>query len=501
MSKPSIEKIITENTSTAITPQDHSMNVNFRPIWNNFFWNISEEECEKLNTAIDILHAEQSIFSEKNELSICQYIDWLIAKIDEKLSKQVDDILHHPKFQSLESSWRSLEYLLNKIENNDYVQIKILNINHDELLEDLRYANDFSQSHLFRLIDENEYGSFGGTPFSAIILSHPIENTPDDLFLLENLTRICACAHAPLLATPSPHFFGLQHYTDLNQIINVQELLSGPQHQKWQQFRQSEEARYLAMILPRTIGREPYNPHHQATQNFIYHENISAPHGQSLLWLAANVAYSGNLIKAFNQFGWLAATRGVEGGGLIQELPVFTFHNEIGETLVHCPTDIALSDRLEKQLSDLGFIGLVYCKNSNYAVFFSGQSAQDTPRYNNHQINANARLGAQLPYIFAISRIAHYLKAIVRDKIGSFNCADQVQNFLNQWLAQYVLLDDSASQQAKARFPLRQAHVEVSDSPGRPGQYKAAVFLRPHFQLDELNVSLQLVTELPAASR
>jgi type VI secretion system protein ImpC len=424
-----------------------------------------------------------------------------LLEIDAQLSAQMDEIIHHQDFKRLEASWRGLAYLLGHIEDPEQVKVRLLNIDMDAALSDLRCAADFDQSQLFRRVYEEEYGSFGGTPFSALIIDQAIEQHPDHLYFLEQLTRIGAAAHTPVIASPAPSFFGMRSFAELTVPMQLSTLFETPAYVKWRAFRQSEDARYLGMVLPHVLGRLPYDRQQQRTQSFDYAEHLCAQDGQDFLWMNASYAYGANLVKAFSQFGWLAAIRGVEGGGLVEGLPIFSSRSREGEIFMQCPTQIAITDRLEKQLSDQGFIGLVYCKNTDYAAFFSGQSVQKARHYHSDLANANSRLSGQLPYVFAISRIAHYLKAIVRDKIGSFSSAESVQRFLNQWLAEYVLLDDHASQEAKARFPLREAQVEVIPAPGLPGQFKAAVFLRPHFQLDELTVSLRLVTELPQTTR
>jgi type VI secretion system protein ImpC len=274
------------------------------------------------------------------------------------------------------------------------------------------------------------------------------------------------------------------------------------EYAKWKSFRESEDSRYVGLTLPRFLGRMPYHPADGATvEGFNYVEDVDGTDHHKYLWCNAAYAFGSKLTAAFEDFGWCAAIRGVEGGGLVEDLPTHTFKTDEGEVALKCPTEIAITDRREKELSDLGFISLVHCKNTDYAAFFGAQSTQKARKYNTDSANANAVLSSQLQYIFAVSRIAHYMKAMMRDKIGSFASASNVEDFLNRWLTQYVLLDDNASQEQKAQFPLREASVQVSEVPGRPGVYRAVSFLRPHFQLDELSVSLRLVAELPQSSK
>jgi type VI secretion system protein ImpC len=270
---------------------------------------------------------------------------------------------------------------------------------------------------------------------------------------------------------------------------------------KWKAFRESEDSRYVGLVLPHVLGRLPYGPDTVTVEAFNFVEDVDGSENGKYLWMNAAYAYGTRLTNAFANYGWLAAIRGVEGGGLVDGLPVHTFKTDDGEIALKCPTEVAITDRSEKLLSDLGFMALVHCKNTDYAAFFGGQSVQKPRVYSTDAANANARLSTQLPYIFAVSRIAHFMKAIMRDKVGSFASRASVEKFLNTWLAQYVLLDDTATQEAKSKYPLREAKVEVVEVPGKPGVYRAAAFLRPHFQLDELTVSLRLVAELPKSSR
>jgi type VI secretion system protein ImpC len=270
------------------------------------------------------------------------------------------------------------------------------------------------------------------------------------------------------------------------------------EYAKWKSFRESDDSRYVALTLPRFLGRLPFDPKEgNTTEGFNYVESVDGTNHDKYLWVNAAYAFGARLTSAFENYGWCAAIRGVEGGGLVEDLPTHTFKTDDGEVALKCPTEIAITDRREKELSDLGFVPLVHCKNTDYAAFFGAQSVQKSKKYDNPAANANAALAAQLQYIFSVCRIAHYLKSMMRDKIGSFASAGNVETFLNSWISQYVLADDSASHEAKAKYPLREASVEVQEVPGRPGTYRAVAFVRPHFQLDELSVSLRLVAELP----
>lgn len=426
-------------------------------------------------------------------------LDLRIAELDQLIGAQLDEILHHPDVQALEASWRGLHHLVRHSETGPHLKLRILSASKADLMRDFRTAADFDQSALFRLVYEEAYGTFGGAPFAALIGDYAFTHSPGDLFLLESLSHIAAAAHAPFIGAASPHLFGLQGFPDLGRTRQFARVFDTVEYARWKAFRESEDARYVGLVLPRVLGRLPYGSDTQPVAAFAYEEEVAgADHGH-FLWCNAVYAYAGRLTVAFARHGWLAAIRGVEGGGLVEDLPVHTFRTGEGDLALKCPTEVALTDRAEKQLSDLGFLALVHCRHTSQAAFFSGSSVQRARVFQHDLANANARLSTQLPYLFAVSRIAHYLKAIMRDKLGTFASRESVETYLNTWLSRYVLLDDSASQEAKAQAPLREARVEVVEVPGRPGAFRAAVFLQPHFQLDELTVSLRLVTDLPTA--
>ncbi|WP_432719739.1 type VI secretion system contractile sheath large subunit [Jeongeupia wiesaeckerbachi] len=428
-------------------------------------------------------------------------IDARIAEIDGLLSEQLNEIMHHESFQKLEASWRGLKYLTSESETSTQLKIKVLNVSKKDLVKDFKASPEFDQSALFKKIYEEEYGTFGGAPYAGLVGDYEFGRHPEDFYLLDELSHVSASAHAPLITAASPGLFGLESFADIGKPRDLAKIFDTVEYAKWKSFRESEDSRYVGMVLPHVLGRMPYGRDTVPVEDFDFEENVDGTDHSKYLWTNAVYGYAARLTDAFAQFGWLAAIRGVEGGGLVEGLPAHTFNTDDGEVALKCPTEVAITDRTEKVLSDLGFISLVHCKNTDYAAFFSGQSVQKAKTYNTDSANANARLSTQLPYIFAVSRIAHYMKSIMRDKIGSFATRQNVQDFLNTWLAQYVLLDDSASQEAKSKYPLREARVDVVEVPGKPGVYRAAAFLRPHFQLDELTISLRLVAELPKAAR
>ncbi|MYN04506.1 type VI secretion system contractile sheath large subunit [Pseudoduganella sp. DS3] len=429
-------------------------------------------------------------------------IDARVAELDRVISAQLSAIMHAPEFQKLESSWTGMHYLVKNSATGTGLKIKMLNATKKELVKDFQGALEFDQSAMFRKVYEEEFGTFGGAPFGALIGDFEITRQPEDMYFIEQMSHVAAAAHAPFISSASPELFGLETYADLGKPRDLSKVFDTVEYAKWKSFRESEDSRYVGLTLPRFLGRLPFNPADGATvEGFNYVEDVDGTDHHKYLWCNAAYAFGVRLTRAFEDFGWCAAIRGVEGGGLVEDLPTHTFKTDEGEVALKCPTEIAITDRREKELSDLGFISLVHCKNTDYAAFFGAQSAQKARKYNTDAANANAVLSAQLQYIFAVSRIAHYMKAMMRDKIGSFAAASNVEDYLNRWLTQYVLLDDNASQEQKAQFPLREASVQVSEVPGRPGVYRAVSFLRPHFQLDELSVSLRLVAELPQSTK
>lgn len=430
--------------------------------------------------------------------NLCATLDSRVAQLDALISEQLSSVMHAPEFQQLESSWRGLHYLCKQTSTSPMLKIKVFNTNKKELVKDFQTAIDFDQSALFKKVYEEEFGTFGGAPFAAIVGDFEIGRQPTDMYLIEQMSHVAAAAHAPFIAGASPELLGLETFTDLGKPRDMAKVFDTVEYAKWKSFRESEDSRYVGLTLPHFLGRLPYNPKDGTTvEGFNYVEDVDGKDHSKYLWVNAAYAFGARLTNAFELYGWCAAIRGVEGGGLVEDLPTHTFKTDDGEIALKCPTEIAITDRREKELSDLGFIPLVHCKNTDYAAFFAAQSVQKPKKYDSNSANANAVLSSQLQYIMATSRIAHYLKAMMRDKIGSFASAGNVQDFLNKWISQYVLLDDGASHEAKAQYPLREASVEVSEVAGRPGVYKAVAFLRPHFQLDELSVSLRLVAELP----
>jgi type VI secretion system protein ImpC len=424
-----------------------------------------------------------------------------IAQIDELLSAQLNEIMHHPDFQRLEGTWRGLFYLLSNTETSVSLKIKVFNVNKKDLLKDLQKASEFDQSALFKKVYEEEFGVFGGAPFGALIGDYEFGKGGQDMELLEKIASVAAAAHAPFVSGASPEMFNLESYTELDQPRDLAKIFDTTEYAKWKSFRQSEDSRYVALTAPRVLIRQPYGMATVPVEAFNYEEQVDGTDHSKYLWANAAWALGTRITQAFALYGWTATIRGVESGGLVEGLPVHNFRTESGDLAMKCPTEVPISDRREKELADLGFVPLVHQKGTDKACFFSVQSAQKPKVYDTPSATANARISAQLPYIFAVSRFAHYLKSIMRDKIGGFASRGEVEQFLNRWISNYVVSNDSAGFTLKAQCPLREARVDVSEIPGKPGCYRAVAFLRPHFQLDELTMSLRLVAELPAPAK
>jgi type VI secretion system protein ImpC len=420
-----------------------------------------------------------------------------IAQIDHLVSLQLNEVMHHPSFQKLEGSWRGLRYLLDSSETSTMLKIRVINVSKKELLKDLQRAAEFDQSAIFKKVYEDEYGIFGGEPFGALIGDYEFTKHPEDIELLEKMSHVAAAAHAPFLTAAGPQLMNMENFADIGQVRDIAKIFDSTEFAKWKSFRDSEDSRYVGLAMPHILMRLPYGRDTKPVEGFDFEEHVDGTDHSKYLWGNAAYALGARLTNAFALYGWCAAIRGVEGGGLVEGLPAHTFRTDEGDVALKCPTEVAITDRREKELADNGFIPLVHCKGTDYAAFFSVQSAQKPKLYNKDAANANARLSTQLPYILAVSRFAHYLKAMMRDKVGSFMSRSQCERFLNDWIRNYTVGDDDASPAIKAKNPLREARVEVVDVPGKPGAYRAVAFLRPHYQLDELSVSLRLVAELP----
>ena len=420
-----------------------------------------------------------------------------IVALDKLISEQVNQVLHNEKFQRLEASWRNVDKL---VAENDLTtsKVRVFNCHRSELERDFRRAPGFDQSVFFKHVYESEYGTLGGSPYTFLVGDMEFGRSPKDIQFLKDISAVAAMAHAPFLASADPGLLDLDSFTELDRPIDVAKIFDTSEMASWNSLRDSPDSRYIALTAPRALVRLPWGPDTAPVEAMDFVEDVEGEDHSKYLWGPSSWALAGQIMKSFSDFGWPSAIRGSETGGKVANLPLHTFPSLSGAKITKCPTETTITDRREKELSDQGIIALCHARNTDYAVIFSGSTVNRPQKYVEEEANANARLSASLPYILACARFAHYLKAIMRDKIGGFTSRDEVQRYLSGWIAQYVTSDDSASHATKARYPLREARVEVQDVPGKPGAYTAVAHLRPHFQLEELTASLRLVAELPS---
>lgn len=432
--------------------------------------------------------------------SVVDMINERVAEIDRLLTDQMNAIMHDPAFQALEASWSGLHDMVYGTETGTHLKLRLLNVSKKDLLKDLESAVDHDMSVLFKKVYEDEYGTFGGHPYSVLIGDYSFGRHPQDIALLERVSRVAAAAHAPFIAAAAPSLFDIKSYTDLGVTRDLSKVFESAELATWRSFRESEDSRYVSLVLPSYAARLPYGAKTKPIESFNFEEDVDGTDHSKYLW--ANSAYQLGLriTDAFAKYSWATAIRGVEGGGKVDGIAAHAYKTSEGDVALKCPTEVTITDRREKELSDLGFISLVNSKGSNYAAFFGGQTVNKPTLYNKDAANANAQLSARLPFVLAASRFAHYIKVIMRDKVGSFQTRTDIEDYLNNWIADYVLINPSASQAQKARYPLGEARVDVTEVPGKPGAYRATCFLKPHFQMEELTASIRLVADLPEAA-
>lgn len=428
-------------------------------------------------------------------------IQHMIAEIDRKLSAQINKILHHEEFQKLEGAWRGLHYLVNNTETDELLKIRFMNISKRDLGRTLkRYKGvAWDQSPIFKRIYEEEYGQFGGEPIGCIVGDYHFDHSPQDVELLGEMAKIGAAAHCPFISGASPSVMQMDSWQELSNPRDLTKIFSNTEYAAWRSLRESDDARYLGLTMPRFLARLPYGARTNPVDEFDFEEEVDGANHDRYAWANSAYAMAANINRSFKEYGWCTSIRGVESGGAVDGLPAHTFPTDDGGVDMKCPTEIAISDRREAELAKNGFMPLVHRKNSDFAAFIGAQSLQKPEEYDDPDATANARLAARLPYLFACCRFAHYLKCIVRDKVGSFTDRDNMERWLNNWIMNYVDGDPvNSSQETKARKPLAAAEVQVTEIPDNPGYYAAKFFLRPHYQLEGLTVSLRLVSKLPS---
>ncbi len=432
---------------------------------------------------------------------VTQSINAMIAAIDEKLSAQINQILHNAEFQKLEGAWRGLHYMVNNTESDEHLKIRVMDISKQELGKTLKRFKGaaWDQSPLFKKVYEEEYGQFGGEPFGAIVGDYHFDQSPPDVELLGEMAKIAASAHAPFITGAGPSLMQMESWQELANPRDLTKIFSTPEYAGWRSLRESDDSKYLGMCMPRFLARTPYGAKTNPVEAFDFEEDTAGADHSKYAWANAAYAMATNINRSYKQYGWGSRIRGIESGGAVENLPLHTFPTDDGGVDQKCPTEIAISDRREAELSKAGLLSLIHRKNSDFAAFIGSQSLNKPAEYDDPDATANANLAARLPYLFACNRFAHYLKCIVRDKIGSFKEKDEMQRWLNAWIMNYVDGDPvNSSETTKAQKPLAAAEVVVEEIEGNPGYYSSKFFLRPHYQLEGLTVSLRLVSKLPS---
>jgi type VI secretion system protein ImpC len=481
-------------TSAQVSEFDVLLNKQFNPQ--------TDTAKREVEGAVRTLAQQALVSTQLISTDVLQSIEAMIAEIDKKLSEQINVIMHHPDFQQLESAWRGLHYLVSNSETDEMLKIRVLNVSKKDLHKTLKRfkGTAWDQSPTFKKLYEEEYGTLGGEPFGCLVGDYYFDHGPRDVEFLGEMAKIAAAAHAPFLAAAAPTVFQMESWQELSNPRDLTKIFQIPEYAGWRSLRDSDDARYIGLAMPRFLARRPYGAKTNPVEEFDFEEDANGPDAKKYTWANSAYAMAVNINRSFTAYGWCSRIRGIESGGAVEGLPTHTFPTDDGGVDMRCPTEIAISDRRETELAKNGFMPLVYKKNTDFAAFIGAQSLHKPAQYDDPDATSNATLAARLPYLFATCRFAHYLKCIVRDKIGSFKEADDMQRWLQNWIVQYVDGDPAhSSEGTKARKPLAAAEVTVEPVEGNPGYYASKFFLRPHYQLEGLTVSLRLVAKLPSA--
>ncbi|WP_295527062.1 type VI secretion system contractile sheath large subunit [uncultured Pseudacidovorax sp.] len=462
----------------------------------------SDEAKSAVETAVLTLAQQALSNTALIGKDVTQSIQAMIAAIDAKLTEQINKIIHHPDYQKLESAWRGLHYMVNNTETDENLKIRVMDVSKQDLAKTLKKFKGaaWDQSPMFKKVYEEEYGQFGGEPFGAIVGDYHFDHTPPDVELLGEMAKIAAAAHAPFITGANPSLMQMGSWQELANPRDLTKIFSTPEYAGWRTLRESDDSRYLGLCMPRFLARTPYGANTNPVEEFDFEEDTAGADHNKYAWANAAYAMATNINRSYKEYGWGSRIRGIESGGAVENLPLHTFPSDDGGVDQKCPTEIAISDRREAELSKAGLLSMIHRKNSDFAAFIGAQSLHKPAEYDDPDASANANLAARLPYLFACNRFAHYLKCIVRDKIGGFKEKDDMQRWLNNWIMNYVDGDPAnSSESTKARKPLSAAEVIVEEVEGNPGYYTSKFFLRPHYQLEGLTVSLRLVSKLPSA--
>ena len=461
---------------------------------------------DRARELLEVLTREAMTGTVTFDKDVTRTINQAIARLDQVMSKQLSAVMHHPAFQKLEGTWRGLNYLVMNSETGTSLKIRLLNATKKELFKDVDKAVEFDQSQIFKKLYENEFGTPGGEPYGALIGDYEFENHPEDIELLSKMSNVAAAAFCPFISAASHKLFGLDSFTDLAKPRDLAKIFDTVDYAQWKSFRESEDSRFTVLTMPRTLARLPYGANTKPVEEFGYEEVDLGDGGKAksvshddYCWMNTAYVHGARLTEAFAKFSFCTAIRGAENGGKVEGLPAHVFQTDEGDTDLKCPTEVAITDRREKELSDLGFLPLCHYKNTDYAVFFGGQTVQKPKKYDRPEATANAAISARLPYIMATGRFTHFVKVIARDKIGSFMEAEDCAAFLDRWIHNYVSADPNPAPEQRARYPLREAQVQVKEVPGAPGSYNAVLHLRPWLQMEELTASMRMVARIPKA--
>src|SRR6202521_260058 len=481
MAEPKTKQVTEQSTAVAEGGDlDALLQKEFRPK--------TDEAKEAVEKAVRTLAEQALAQTQLIGADVVQSITAMIAEIDKKLSEQVNQILHHPDFQKLEGAWRGLAYLVNNTETDEMLKIRVLNISKAELGKTLkRYKGTaWDQSPIFKRVYEQEYGQFGGEPFGCMVGDYFFDHTAADVELLGEMGKVAAAAHCPFIGGAGPTVMQMGTWQELSDPRDLTKIFQTPEYASWRSLRDSEDSRYLGLAMPRFLSRIPYGAKTSPVEDFAFEEDVEGADHNKYVWSNSAFAMGTNITRAFKLYGWCAQIRGTESGGMLEGLPVHTFPTDDGGVDMKCPTEIAITDRREAELAKNGFMPLSHYKNTDYAVFIGAQSLQKPASYYDPDATANANLAARLPYLFATCRFAHYLKCMVRDKIGSFKERSDMERWLNDWIRNFCVDGSTASETQKAMRPLADASVEVTEVEGNPGYYNSKFFLRPHYQLEGL---------------
>ncbi len=474
----------------------------FASLLNKEFKPQSDRVREEVESAVATL-AQQALGTAATiSTDVVASIQAIIAELDKKLSEQVNVIMHNADFQALEGSWRGLHYLVNNSETDTMLKIRVLNVSKKDLQKTLKRFKGaaWDQSPVFKKLYEQEYGQLGGEPYACVVADYYFDHGPQDVETLGEMAKIGAACHAPILSAAAPSLFGMETWQELGNPRDLQKIFSTPDYAAWRSLRESDDSRYLGITMPRFLARRPYGTKSDPVEEFDFEEDTTGNDANKYTWANSAYAMAVNINRSYKLYGWCSRIRGIEAGGAVEGLPTHTFPTDDGGVDMTCPTEIGISDRREAELAKSGFMPLIHKKNTDLAAFIGAQSLQKPGQFDDPDATANAQLAARLPYLFATCRFAHYLKCIVRDKVGSFKTADDMQKWLQKWVTQYVDGDPAhSSEETKARRPLAAAQVVIEEDPSNPGYYNSKFFLRPHYQLEGLTVSLRLVSKLPSA--